>query len=207
MNDQNYKLQSNSYKKYNFPTKVLLPLYWIMGLTGLFLIVSFTFPLSSGLLQNIFTKSEADAEQYYIGQISYLYTYQETASFNGSKASGVAIYVNDTEVAPPDDSRHWDIEIQLVLGINKLHIHDTDDFTIGTVTYEKHGKGDIDMDGDVDIFDLGIIVSYFGREVDWRDEGNLVFSDITRDGVINVYDFGMLSGLFGNSHYDYPGQG
>lgn len=52
--------------------------------------------------------------------------------------------------------------------------------------------GDIDGDGDTDVFDFGIFASHFGLGVDPGTSG-----DLGGDGVVDVFDFGIFASDFG----------
>ena len=52
--------------------------------------------------------------------------------------------------------------------------------------------GDIDGDGDTDVFDFGFIAGNFGSMVTPGTNG-----DLTGDGVVDVFDFAIFSGDFG----------
>lgn len=53
--------------------------------------------------------------------------------------------------------------------------------------------GDIDQDGDVDIFDYNILVSNFGK----NSPDNLNGADLDNDGDVDIFDYNILVGNFG----------
>ena len=53
-------------------------------------------------------------------------------------------------------------------------------------------RGDVNLDGTVDLADFGILKSNFGRP------GTLSKGDVTEDGLVNLSDYGVIKANFGN---------
>jgi myo-inositol-hexaphosphate 3-phosphohydrolase len=63
----------------------------------------------------------------------------------------------------------------------------------------QDGVGDINQDGTVDVFDLGIMAGNYGKT--GIGAGSTEYEqrcDLKQDGTINVYDLGIFAGVYGN---------
>ena len=57
-------------------------------------------------------------------------------------------------------------------------------------------KGDVVVDGVVNVFDLGKLMSFYGKSVD-TTKPDSVRSDINQDGEIGIFDLGILAAHYG----------
>lgn len=68
-----------------------------------------------------------------------------------------------------------------------------DEFWIDNVTLTKvDNVGDINLDGHVDLFDLGILASHYGQTITSSSDELTRRCDINNDGMVNIYDLGLL---------------
>lgn len=173
----------------------------LVGVGMVFLLVAFVSPQSKGFWQQLLGKPDASAQVPLVGE-NYIYTYQKEATFNGSKEPDSEIYIND-QLVDNNASERWATTLPLQYGENRFVISSSKN-KIGTVVYERHGVGDIDFDGDVDVFDLGILVPHFAQKVAWFGEPrDKALSDINGDGYVSVFDVGIFAGYFQTITYTY----
>ena len=57
-------------------------------------------------------------------------------------------------------------------------------------------KGDIDGNGKVDVYDLGIFASFYDQLVSASDEDHKKASDLNSNQKVDVYDLGLLAGEY-----------
>jgi len=67
-----------------------------------------------------------------------------------------------------------------------------DELVGGQITVSNYLRGDVDLDGDVDLHDFGLLKLNFGATDATREQG-----DLDGDGVITVSDFNLLKDSFG----------
>jgi hypothetical protein len=60
------------------------------------------------------------------------------------------------------------------------------------VVFGRRCAGDIDGDGDTDVFDFGILAANFGQAVTPGTNG-----DLDNNGTVNVFDFAIFAADFG----------
>lgn len=63
---------------------------------------------------------------------------------------------------------------------------------VSTLVSKASCRGDVNRDGDVNVFDFGVLARHFGQYV---PPGTL--GDANADGVVNVFDFGIFARGFG----------
>ena len=53
-------------------------------------------------------------------------------------------------------------------------------------------SGDLDADGDLDIFDYNVLVSHFGS----RKPPGVTFADIDSDNDVDIFDYNLFVGYY-----------
>jgi hypothetical protein len=67
-----------------------------------------------------------------------------------------------------------------------------DELVGGQISVSNYLRGDVDLDGDVDLYDFGLLKLNFGATGAAREQG-----DLDGDGVVTVADFNLLKDSFG----------
>ncbi|NTV30758.1 DUF1565 domain-containing protein [candidate division WWE3 bacterium] len=72
------------------------------------------------------------------------------------------------------------------------------DYTVDDVVIFEVIPSDVNRDGGVNVFDLGVLIGLYGTSV---ESSNIlsVQSDINHDGSIDIFDLGILSSMWGTS--------
>lgn len=185
-------------------------IYSIVSVT-FFIVAASTLPIFDGVFSSLFNQPESDALSVALDGIVDPVdtpTYLDTVTMRGTKTQNASVRVAGIEVYAADAATTWSYDASLVLGtstfIFEVYSSSADlSREIGTIVVDRYGLGDINYDGQVDIFDLGILVTFFGNNVGAGSEITAKMSDINGDTKVDIFDVGLLMGEYGRVTYDY----
>lgn len=133
-------------------------------------------------------------------------TYQSSIVFSGGKQTNTAIQFNNVTVINTNNFTTWLVSRNLQLGQNTFEIRarrNNLNSPIVTRTVFRHGTADVNGDGTVNVFDLGIFAANYGTtNIGSSASSTLRLSDMNNDGSVNVFDLGIFAGRYGTT-FDY----
>lgn len=135
---------------------------------------------------------------------TFPHVYADSVTFSGSKQANTAIRINGVTVVAQNSSTSWSASRPLSLGTNTFSVRarrgSLDSSPINR-TIIRQGLADINADGIVNIFDLGIFAGNYGREnIQISDPRNVRMSDMNQDGRVNIFDLGIFAGRYGSTY-------
>lgn len=129
-------------------------------------------------------------------------TYNDVISVEGTKPTNTTVIVNGRSGVIEENTTLFTFSANLSLGVNSFMIEyiDGNGSTVNADTFDvtRHGLGDIDYSGVVDVFDLGVFSQYLQTR-----GGYSTLADLKADEIIDVFDLGIFSGLYENTSYVY----
>lgn len=131
-------------------------------------------------------------------------TYNETVTIAGTKRSNTSVWLNNSQLVAQDASGSWSANVTLILGTNTLTFEERGSSTSQQIRMvNRFGMGDINGDGIVNVFDVGIFAGHYGETgVTDQSAAEVRLSDMRKNGIIDVFDLGILAGRYG-SEYTY----